>query len=409
VTGFGPFARRCAQCVSAMTAIVALVAACGSENGGLPTVVSRDSAGVRIVELASFDEATLPVWTLEGEARLDIGTLDGDEAYQLFQVSSAVLLTDGRLVIGNGGTKELRFYDAKGRYLESVGREGEGPGEFGAVGSIGIAGDSLCAFDWRLVRASVFDLDGVFVRSYPVRVQGIASPNAIGVFRDGGWVLLSGFVFSPQDVAAVVRDTSLVVHLHSDGVVADTIGRFPTTEYFVWGDGTTTTAASRAFGRSLAYAVGDARVYLGDTERYEISGYSPGGMLEWILRRSGAPRKVTGADIQAYKEVDRRRLVDARFRQQMERLLAEMPYPGEMPAFGDLKTDVLGDVWVSEYKAPGADSLRWTVYDPEAKPVARVSLPAELQVTQIGVDFVLGLWRDEVDVEHVRLYGLVKE
>jgi hypothetical protein len=29
-------------------------------------------------------------------------------------------------------------------------------------------------------------------------------------------------------------------------------------------------------------------------------------------------------------------------------------------------------------------------------------------VQQIGGDFVLGVWRDELDVEYVRLYQLIK-
>ncbi|MBE0591258.1 MAG: hypothetical protein IH616_02520 [Gemmatimonadales bacterium] len=177
----------------------------------------------------------------------------------------------------------------------------------------------------------------------------------------------------------------------------------------MWGDGATTTAASRAFGRSLAHAVGAARVYLGDTERYEIGAYSPDGRLESILRRVVTPRRVTAADIEAYKEVDRRRLVDPQFRQQMERLLAEMPYPDEMPAFGGLQVDGLGHLWVSEFPVPGADTVRWTVYSTEGRPIAQVSLPADLAITQIGADFVCGRWEDDLGVEHVRVYRLVKE
>jgi len=391
-----------------LTALGLGLAGCGGGAAAEPAVSVRDSAGVRIVELGPFDDAALPTWRLADDPRIDIGVLDGGEAYQLYQVSGALLLPDGRLVVANGGTKELRFYDSAGSHLASVGREGEGPGEFGALGGLELARDSLYVFDWRLVRASVFDLDGVFARSYPVRIPGIAFPNAVGLLDDGGWVVLSGFAFSPQDIAALVRDTSLLVHLHADGLAADTVGRFPTVEFFVYGDGSLTTAVSRAFGRSLAYAAGGARLYLGDTERYQIAGYAPAGTLESILRRQVAARSVTRADIEAYKEVDRRRLVDAQYRQQMERLLAEMPYPDAMPAFGALQTDAEENLWVSEYQMPGADSARWSVYAPDGAPMATVTVPAEFQITQIGSDFVCGRWQDDVGVEHVRVYRLVK-
>jgi hypothetical protein len=406
VTGGGSLRDRARSSVPGL--IVAGLVLTGCAGGEpAPTAISvRDSAGVRIVELASFDDTELPAWTIGVDPEVDIGVLDGAEADQLFQVSTALRLADGRIVVGNGGTKELRFYSATGTHLKSVGREGEGPGEFGAVGTIGVAGDSLYVFDWRLVRASVFDLDGVFARSYPVRVPGIAFPNPVGVLGDGGWIVMSGFAFSPQDIAAVVRDTSLVVHLRSDGSGADTLGRFPTVEFFMWGDGSTTTAASRAFGRSLAYAVGERTTYLGDTERYEIAAYAPDGRLESVLRQSVPRRPVTTGDIEAYKEVDRSRLVDAQYRQQMERLLAAMPYPDAMPAFGGLQVDGSGNLWVSEFPVPAADSVRWTVYGQDGRPIAHVVLPADLEVTQVGSDFVCGRWDDDVGVEHVRVYRL---
>jgi hypothetical protein len=33
-------------------------------------------------------------------------------------------------------------------------------------------------------------------------------------------------------------------------------------------------------------------------------------------------------------------------------------------------------------------------------------MPAGLRVDDIGADYVLGVWRDDFDVEHVRLHAL---
>jgi hypothetical protein len=37
-----------------------------------------------------------------------------------------------------------------------------------------------------------------------------------------------------------------------------------------------------------------------------------------------------------------------------------------------------------------------------------VTTPADFRITQIGDDFMLGVWRDDLDVEHVRMYELLK-
>jgi hypothetical protein len=49
------------------------------------------------------------------------------------------------------------------------------------------------------------------------------------------------------------------------------------------------------------------------------------------------------------------------------------------------------------------------VFDPDGSMIARLSMPGGFLPTQIGDDFVLGITRDELDVEHVRLYGLHRD
>jgi hypothetical protein len=63
---------------------------------------------------------------------------------------------------------------------------------------------------------------------------------------------------------------------------------------------------------------------------------------------------------------------------------------------------------VAEYRLPG-DPLRWAVFDPEGRFLGHVDTPEADRITHIGADFVLGLWTEEMDVEHVRVYRLEKQ
>jgi hypothetical protein len=382
--------------------------ACDRGQSSGAAFAQRDSVGVTIAENVVPDRSVLATWSVRSEPDIDVGQLEGDEVYQLFRVSAAARLSDGRIVVGNGGSQELRFFDATGIFLTAVGREGKGPGEFTGLGMFGMARDSLHVFDWSLYRVSVFDQDGRFGRSYLIQVPGIAFPQAAGMLADGSWVIMSGFAFSPQKISAVVRDTSLFVRVSPEGAVVDSLGRFPTVEFFMWGDGRSTTAAARAFGKSVTTGVGASRIYVGLTEEYEILCFAPTGELTSIIRKTHSPRPVTAADIAAYKEEDLGRLVRPSFRPQMERLLADMPYPETMPAFGDLKVDAGGYLWVQEFDPPGTPVARWTVFDLQGRAVAAVETPRGLTIRQIGTDFVLGTWRDDLGVEHVRLHTLVK-
>ena len=130
-------------------AIVALaLAACGDQRltVALRSEV-RDSAGVRIVENARPPDGSRLGWLVDSVPLVSIGTLEGDEAYLLHQVRGALTLPDGRIVVANRGSHELRVFDASGVHLGTWGGQGEGPGEFNSLVQVSNwPGDSLIAW-----------------------------------------------------------------------------------------------------------------------------------------------------------------------------------------------------------------------------------------------------------------------
>ena len=109
----------------------------------------RDSAGIRIVENTTPLWQEGEEWHLSPEPVVDIGGGDVEEN-QLFRVAGALRLSDGRIVVGNGGTHELRFYTGDGAFVRSVGRRSDGPGEFQDLRWVRrLRGDSLIAI-WPL-------------------------------------------------------------------------------------------------------------------------------------------------------------------------------------------------------------------------------------------------------------------
>lgn len=73
-----------------------------------------------------------------------------------------------------------------------------------------------------------------------------------------------------------------------------------------------------------------------------------------------------------------------------------------------MRTDRRGNLWVENYPAPGTSMNFWSVFDVEGFFLGRVTMPHEFSPLDIGPDYVLGLWRDEDDVEHVRMYELIE-
>ena len=48
----------------------------------------------------------------------------------------------------------------------------------------------------------------------------------------------------------------------------------------------------------------------------------------------------------------------------------------------------------------------WDILDPEGRWLGTIQTPTRLTIFEIGSDYVLGRYRDELDIEKVRLHTL---
>src|SRR5690625_4203127 len=129
------------------------LAGCAADAPRANLATERDSAGIRIVENAEPRPGTVPEWTIDDEPLLEIGVLDGDPAEQFFRVAGTLRLSDGRVVVADGGSGEVRVFDAEGRHLATGGGQGDGPGEFRNLSRLyRLPGDTILAWDAGLRR-----------------------------------------------------------------------------------------------------------------------------------------------------------------------------------------------------------------------------------------------------------------
>ncbi|MDE0110346.1 MAG: 6-bladed beta-propeller [Bryobacterales bacterium] len=104
-----------------------------------------------------------------------------DDANQpiLGQPHSVSESSNGIFAIADMSDKDIKLYDRNGERVGTVGREGEGPGEFTSLMSATFVGDSIFAYDFAEDRLSIFGATGQFARSSEVRNEGVATPWSI--------------------------------------------------------------------------------------------------------------------------------------------------------------------------------------------------------------------------------------
>jgi len=72
----------------------------------------------------------VPGWEVATAPTIQVGLSEGDPRYAFSRVTGAVRTTDGMIVVGDGTSNEIRFLDESGGIRRSVGRTGQGLGEF---------------------------------------------------------------------------------------------------------------------------------------------------------------------------------------------------------------------------------------------------------------------------------------
>jgi hypothetical protein len=392
--------------------IACLAAACGPAGTG-DRVTRRDSAGVTIVE----NTGALPpdgAWAVAPDPLLSIGAAEGDHAYQFFGVAGLHRFGDGRIGVVDAGSREVRIFDGGGAFLRSFGRQGGGPEEFEMPILAGARGDTLLIIDRANHRLSWLHPETGFARSARVSDEVGGYLNPAGVFASGQVVFGGAFDMrkAGELQTGMNRGGTFYRSCNPNGSLATDFGDVPGAEFFIE-DATAQGPASRPvlvpFGKvAQATASADA-FYYSDQDGFEIRAYEPSGTLARLIRLPHPPVAVTEQDRQRYIDDVIRRVGDESQAAGLRRQLGSTPLPESFPGHGALMADRLAHLWVAEFDRPGAETRAWLVFDPAGALVARLTLPPDFDPLEIGADYILGVARDELGVEYVRMHRLDRE
>ena len=358
--------------------------------------------------------------------------MSGAPEYQFADVVAAVRLSNGDIVVADRGASELRSYDAAGNFQWRAGRFGEGPGEFQSLEFLGTtAGDTLVTFDNSLVRVQVFGPQGGLARTLRVAItegeaadQAAVADKAIGVvdgllivrFVEYGDVMPTGIVRWPLERLAALDLAD------GAGLVAD-------------GAAGPRSACARPGGRALFARVVCLLEGAGFRRRGRISrrdrhgslvgtpGLPRDGAITAVVRRDMAPREVTAALLDLHLDG----IVEIAFPDPaaaapedvagLRRMWRNMPRGPTLPVLRSLHVDATGHLWLQPYYVAGAEPPPFEIHSPDGIWLGSVSLPPGRQrafvqyqapYMEIGEDYVLGVWTDDLDVQYVRMYRINK-
>ncbi len=388
---------------SCVLLVVAAACAGGDSTPEASTVATRDSAGVRIVQNPGGPVDTLRV----GPPLLTIGQ-EGDARYEFSRLAYVDGRADGGVVVVDGVSAEIRFFDAAGTHERSVGGQGQGPGEFLFVtGAQMLPGDTLAVFDGRNRRVTFVAPDGTMDRftSWLAKVGEMDAgadaclfPGLVSLFGDRGerlalrgWACVTAHgregpnnyahsisIWDPasDETTPVARVPYLDVWERVGTEIRD---RFPMHRFRV---------GSIPVGWSDGIAVASYR-------QNEILLYGQDGSLRMVVRDATPLRPVTSAVQDAWSAAHEEAFVA---------LFEGVPFPDSLPAFARA---VVGDgqVWALHYDIPGTVGEHWGVYDlTDGVRKSVVAFPPGFQLRSVRDGRVYGFSTDDFGIERPQVY-----
>lgn len=372
------------------------ISGCGTEST-MPVTVT-DSAGIQIT---LTDPGQRIFGSVGTDPVLSLGGPDALGPTQFHQIQGVHIDSKDRIWVADGQSAELRLFLPDGRHLRTVGGRGNGPGEFQRLRLLGpFRGDSVAVWDLGLSRLTVLDGEGDLARSEQVVPGDRPSIRCSGVFEDGSLlgqvptILAAGSL----DPGQLLGDSTHLVRLRPG--VADPQ---------VWADGpgpewiwTGRNQVPMPFTANAAFSLRGEELHFVAGSEFRIRVFLAGEVVR-IYGLRQAPMGVTEGDVELYREFVEEYIPESSREEFLNPLLSP-DLPGFRPAFSDVVVASDGRLWARAYSSDIQGPGTWHVFDLEGVWLGTVGTPPGFSVQFVGDDMIVGVWRDELGVEHVRVY-----
>ncbi len=404
----------------------------GVDEGSRTTYA--DSAGVRLVQNLVAAVQTVRIGIQED---LRIGSVDGPPETLLYLVRGMALGPDEEIYVGLSRPSEVRVFSRDGTYLRTIGRQGQGPGEYSDVNALFVSGESLVVLDLRAGRVTVTTLDGQLLRTAPIPREEGGSFSPLASFDDGWLVLLPNVFRIPAHGVLGERLTRIVSISNSrDPIGALEIaqgaadGRYPVLEVSggrmigmdmngVLTGQTPLWEPSERWGTDRS-----GHTFVTANDEYRVDVFDAGGTLVRRIRRTHEVVPITSETKSRLLEAVVTHYDSAAAQTEFGtdpadtyRFLLSVPTSTSLPALGRLEVagdgafiverpDMVDDPVALQWTRLGPQPTHWDVFTPDGAYAGTVTLPANFTPHLfLGVS-VLGVMRDDLGVEYVVRYQL---
>ena len=323
---------------------------------------------------------------------LSIGN-DEDKNYQFYRVTEIALDTQENIYVLDSGNHRIQKFDGNGNYLQTIGKKGQGPGEFWEPGEFFLDDqDNIYVLDSRKIK--VFNSEGNFVKN-------ILLQNSISDFC----MDIKGNIFGQASIRTENERMLTVIKMSPEGKLIKKIAEFPDVK-----------TAVRKSGRDLisfkVYHEYTPYLYISPLDKqsfcfgfpseYRIDITEYDGYIFLRIRKEKTPQSISHKEKEIIvKGVEER--ISGRGRKWPERVLEEAcNFPSHRPFFKGIGVDDKQRLYVWRLKSvlDKNKEEEFDLFDKEGHYLYRIKIPFSPKI--IKKSFLFDVKKDE-DTGEVRV------
>jgi hypothetical protein len=328
-----------------------ILVSCGNQKTEWKGTVEEEN-GVTVVKNPKEPIHKEDVFILEEE--LSIGSGDEGEEYSFFRIGNIAVNDRESIYVADIASAHIRVFDSDGKYLRTIGRKGQGPGEMQMPSYVQITSkNEVMVHDYMAQRLSFFSLDGKYLRQ--MSTAKTRTPY-IPIKMDSQGNLIVFAAFAPPPVGGKelrIYDSDLELLMIVAKEERGTRGIFD-------------------IGKSSLYCdvSPSDNIVWGDSKEYVLQILNQRGDLIKKIIKEYIPIEITAEDKEKYEK---------QYAEPVKRGM-RLNFRGHFPAFSEISIDDEERVFVKTYeRVEGREDLFYfDVFEAEGKYIAKVPIQANL-------------------------------
>jgi hypothetical protein len=318
-----------------------LIVSCGGQKSEWRGTM-EEIDGVTIVKNPKEPIYGEDVFSIEEE--LSIGEAEGSEEYMFSRLRSLAVDDEERIYVLDSKEAHVKVFDRQGKYLRTIGRKGQGPGEFQSPLTVYITGQNELVVEDITRQLAFFSLEGKFKRNLLT-----AKTGALAIDMDSEGNLIATVIVREQENPRyeLQKFDPDLNYLHS-------LGSSPLRS--------ATPGGYNPFSPIIQSEINCYdRVVVAYPEKYELKIYDKSGTMIRKVMKEYDPVEITEEEI---KEVTEARPVEG-----------NLSIPKYHNAYRWVITDDEGRMFIRTYEgAVNSNEYYHDVFDEEGKYIAKIPL-----------------------------------